>query len=190
MNPRPRFFHDLIAALALAVAAGVMTTLLAPLFGLATVVRIMAPVLSLVYILYLFRTTRARTGRIVTISAWTVFAALAWWFIPSTPFYLLLHVAGIWLIRCLYAYSALIPAVLDLGIAVLGALTFVCAFTRTGSMLLATWCFFLVQALWSRIPANPATLPDARRQAPDTETFERARRRADSALRELLGRSG
>lgn len=190
MKARPRFFQGVLAAGALALAAAGLITLLTPFFGIGTVVRLTAPMLSLAYLLYLFRATHARTGRIVTVTGWCILAALAWWFVPSTAFYLVLHIGAIWLVRSLYAYSGLVPAVIDLAIAALAALTFVWAITRTGSVLLATWCFFLVQALWSYVPATLAKPPQRSGRSTDNETFERARRRADAALRELLGPSG
>lgn len=190
MKRRPGFFHGVIAAAILALSGAAMIALLTPFLGLSTVIRLTALVLSLAYLLYLFKAMRAHTGRIVTLAACAIGAALAWWIVPSTPLYLALLVGGLWLVRSLYAYASLIPATIDLGITALGGLAFVWAVTRTGSVVLATWCFFLVQALWACVPAKLARPDQQSDQEPDNEAFERARRRADSALRELLGPSG
>jgi hypothetical protein len=76
---------------------------------------------------------------------------------------------------------------MDLGLSTLSLSVTVWAITRSGSMFLATWCFFLVQALFVAIPpavkSKQGTQPDV---AIKSETFERARRQADQALRQLF----
>lgn len=186
MKARPRFFHGVFAAAVLALAATAMVVVLTPFMGLASVIRLAAPVLGLSYLIYLLRSTGARTGRIVTLSAWGAFTALAWWLAPSLPFYLLLHTGAIWLVRSLYAYSSLIPAVIDLALSALAVLIFAWAFVRTGSVFLATWSFFLVQALWTQVPRKLQQTTTAASAAGDNPGFERARRQADAALRQLF----
>jgi hypothetical protein len=52
---------------------------------------------------------------------------------------------------------------------------------------LATWCFFLVQALFVAIPPAIKSAQKAQRNtAADNENFERAKRNADQALRQLF----
>lgn len=186
MNRRPSFIHGVLAAAMLALLASVLIAGLTPFISLASVIRLAAPLLALAYLLYLFRTTRAGTGRVVTLAAWGAMAALAWWFAPSLPFYLLLHVGAIWLIRSLYAYSGLIPAVMDFALTAFGLVTFAWAFARTGSVFLATWSFFLVQALWAFIPRKIQGRKSSPAQSTDNTHFERARRQADAALRQLF----
>ena len=76
---------------------------------------------------------------------------------------------------------------MDLGLNALSISASVWAITRSGSVFLATWCFFLVQALFVAIPPNVKGRAES---VPDTvaqrETFERARRQADQALRQLF----
>jgi hypothetical protein len=186
MNRRPRFFHGALAAGALAVLASVTVVTLTPILGAGSVIRCVAPLLALAYLLYLFRATRARTGRVVTLTAWAGLAFLAWWIAPPLPLYLLLHVGAIWLIRSLYAYSSLIPAMMDFALSAIGVLTFSWAFMRTGSVFMATWCFFLVQALWAWIPRNFRQGRSLHTTTANTSRFERARREADAALRQLF----
>ena len=92
-----------------------------------------------------------------------------------------------WLIRSLYSYSSLIPALMDLGLCVLSTLAFGWVFMRTGGVFLATWSFFLVQALWVAIPARMGGR-EALRATAGNERFDRARRQADEALRQLFSR--
>jgi hypothetical protein len=90
--------------------------------------------------------------------------AVTWWTAPPLPLYLLIHVAAIWLLRSLYF-----------------------AITRSGSMFLATWCFFLVQALFVAIPPRIKRVNKYRRDTPaESQPFETARRQADQALRQLF----
>ena len=114
-------------------------------------------------------------------------AAVTWWVAPPLPLYLLIHVGAVWLVRSLYFYSGVLPALMDLGLSTLSISATVWAITRSGSVFLATWCFFLVQALFVAIPqAVKSTSKKQRNTAVESETFENARRQADQALRQLF----
>ena len=92
-----------------------------------------------------------------------------------------------WLLRSLYFYSGVMPALMDLGLSALSISAAVWAITRSGSVFLATWCFFLVQALFVAIP--PAVQRKQKTNlntVAENEDFERARRQADQALRQLF----
>ena len=79
------------------------------------------------------------------------------------------------------------PALIDLGLNALSISVAVWAITRSGSVFLATWCFFLLQALFVAIPPTMEgkTKPE-RNTAADRGNFETARRQADAALRRLI----
>jgi hypothetical protein len=96
--------------------------------------------------------------------------------------YVLVHLGAVWLVRSLYYYSGLLPALADLGLTLLGAAFAVWAAQRADSAWLAFWCFFLVQAFHVSIPAS---LPSrAALDAPD-DAFARAHRAAEAAVRRL-----
>ncbi len=184
---RPTFFHGVIVAAVLGFFASAIVATLTPFVGLGAVVRLVIPALALAYLLYLFSRSPERLGRVTALSAWTVLAVLTWWVAPPLPLYLLTHVAAIWLLRSLYFYSGLVPALMDLGISTLSISATVWAITRSGSVFLATWCFFLVQALFVAIPPTLAKKHTERRSTPaESEQFETARRQADQALRQLF----
>jgi len=189
---RPAFVHGVVTALLLAVFASAMIATLAPFVGFGPVLRLTVPALAAAYLLYFFRGNRHRTGRVVSFAAWTVMAAAAWWTAPPLPLYLLLHAGAIWLLRSLYAYSGVIPALLDLGLCALSVLAFGWVFARTGGVFLATWSYFLVQALWVAIPPRIEGKAAAAARVGDphgeNRRFEQARRQADEALRQLYGR--
>ena len=87
--------------------------------------------------------------------------------------YVLVHVGLIWLVRSLYYYSGVLPALADFGLGLLGAVFAVWAAQRTGSAWLAFWCFFLAQSFHVLIPHS---LAHAR--APSTRRRRRVRPRA------------
>ena len=76
---------------------------------------------------------------------------------------------------------------MDLGLGAFSISASVWAISRSGSVFLATWCFFLVQALFVTIPpAIKSKQKPERNTAAESENFEHARRQADQALRQLF----
>ena len=182
---RPTFFHGVIVAAVLGFFASAIVATLTPFVGLGAVIRLVIPALGLAYLLYLFSRSDDRVGRVTTLSLWSALAAISWWIAPPLPIYLLVHVAAIWLVRSLYFYSGIMPALMDLGISSLSISATMWAITRSGSVFLATWCFFLVQALFVTIP--PAMKNNGKRNTTTKcEDFNHASRRADQAIRQLF----
>jgi hypothetical protein len=184
---RPSFFHGVLVAAVLGFFASAIVATLTPFVGLSAVVRLVIPALALTYLLYLFGRSEERVGRVTTLSLWGALAAITWWVAPPLPLYLLIHVGAIWLVRSLYFYAGVMPALMDLGLSALSISATVWAIIQSGSVFLATWCFFLVQALFVVIP------PAVKRQrgatqnvATDRNKFEHAKRNADQALRQLF----
>jgi hypothetical protein len=184
---RPSFIHGVIVAAILGFFASAIVATLTPFVGLSAVLRLVIPGLGLAYLLYLFSRSPERVGRVTTLSLWSALAAVTWWIAPPLPFYLLIHVAAVWLVRSLYFYAGVMPALMDLGLSALSISATVWAITRSGSIFLATWCFFLVQALFVTIPPALKGKQKTLRNTPvDNENFERAKRQADQALRQLF----
>jgi hypothetical protein len=184
---KPNFFHGVVVAAVLAFATSVVIGALTPLVGVGSVIRFVIPMISLAYILYLLRSSSERVGRITTISLWSALAITTWWVGPPLPFYVLVHVGAVWLVRSLYFYSGIFPALIDLGLSAMSVSAFIWAMSRTGSVFLATWTFFLVQALFVAIPASiSGKKSDPGSLASNNETFDRARRQADRALQQLF----
>ena len=184
---RPSFFHGVIVAAVLGFFASAIVATLTPFVGLGAVIRLVIPALALAYLLYLFSRSTERVGRVTTLSLWGALAVITWWIAPPLPFYLLIHVGSIWLVRSLYFYSGVMPALMDLGISTLSVSATVWAISRSGSVFLATWCFFLVQALFATIPKTIKSRRAASKStATDNETFTNAKRNADKALRQLF----
>ncbi len=167
----------LLTAIALAAAPSAMAT---PVF-----VRLLAPLIALAYLAFLLRCSAEKTGRVTLLSAWLVVSAASWWLVPSLTFYLLIHAGMIWLIRSLYFYAGILPALMDLGLTWISVAAFTACTARTGNLALATWCFFLMQALFVYLPAD-LRKRHASADAIDNRGFERARQQADNALRQLM----
>ncbi len=184
---RPTFFHGVIVAAVLGFFASAVIATLTPFVGIGSVIRLVIPGLGLAYLLFLFSRSEERVGRVTTLTLWSVLAAVSWWIAPPLPLYLLIHVAAVWLVRSLYFYAGLFPALMDLGLSALSVSASIWAITRSGSVFLATWCFFLVQALFVAIPpAIKKKSTPQRNVATENEKFERAKRQADEALRTLF----
>jgi hypothetical protein len=162
--------------------------------GLPATVRLLIPGLGLGYLLYLFsrsgeRRDRMRTGRITALGAWAAMALASAWLAPPLSLYLCIHASAIWLLRSLYVYCGVLPALLDLALSAGSVAVTAWAALHSGSLFLAAWCFFLVQALFVAIP--PAIRGRQRTAATATEhneNFERARRQAEAALHQLFTR--
>ena len=107
---RPGFFHGVIVAAVLGFFASAIVATLTPFVGPGTVVRLVIPLLGLAYLLYLLNRSAERLGRVTTLTCWTAMTAVAWWAAPPLPLYLLIHVGAVWLIRSLYFYSGVLPA--------------------------------------------------------------------------------
>lgn len=184
---RPSFFHGVIVAAIFAFFASAVIAALTPFIGFFAILRVVIPAMGFAYILYLFSRSRERAGRVATLTLWSALAAVTWWVAPPLSLYLLIHVGAVWLVRSLYFYAGVLPALMDLGLSALAVATAIWAIGHTGSVFLGTWCFFLVQALFVVIP--PAVRREhnaAKNTAADNELFERARRQADRALAQLF----
>jgi hypothetical protein len=137
--------------------------------------------LALGYLLYLLARARVRTGRVTALAAWGLAAVGLWLAAPPLPLFLLLHGGLLWLVRALFFHGGFLAALADLGLVLAGLAAAVWAAAGTASLLLAVWCFFLVQAAFAAIPPGlPRPRPE---REPPEDAFERAHRAAEAALR-------
>lgn len=181
---RPTFIHGVGVAFLLSFFGAALFAALGPFLGGALLLRALIPLLGFAYVLYLLGRSGARTGRVMTIAFWALAAGITWFMAPPLPIYLMVHAALVWLIRSLYFYDSFTPALMDLGLSTMSIAAAVWAVTRSGSIFLAIWCLFLVQALFAIIPRSiePAKAHAERRT---DDAFQRAQRNAEAALRRL-----
>ncbi len=190
MTRRPRFSHGVIVAACLALAGSILVSGLGLVLGGVTVIKLSATAVALAYLLHTLKASHARSGRILTLTAWSLMTLACLWLNISLPLFLLIHAGAIWLIRAFHAYASLVPAILDACLSAFAVLAFAWAFMRTGSVLLSTWCFFLVQALWVFIPRTLSPPETRREPGGGNDSFDQAKRRADAALRKLFSQPG
>lgn len=181
---RPSLGAGLVAAFLLSASGAAVLAAAAPWLGSATALRAVVALLGLAYTLYAIARSGERVARVTTIACWIVVASAVW--LAGLPLagYVLAHLGLVWLVRSLYYYSGLLPAIADLGLAALGAAFAVWAAQRSGSAWLALWCFFLVQAFHVLIPASLTQRGAAAAEAAD-DAFGRAHRAAEAAVRRL-----
>ena len=178
----PTFLREALFGAALALAASIAVTALLPFAGPAASLRLLVPALALAYLVFTL-TGASRTGRVTTFTLWASGAFALWLWSPGLLTYIALHVGAVWFIRAVYRYDRLLPALADLALSVASIAAAAWAASRTGSVFLATWCLFLVQALSAGIPRGDHPRDGV---APATEDpFDDARRRAEEALTRL-----
>jgi hypothetical protein len=173
----------LVAAFVFSACGAALLAALSPWLGMATTLRAVIALLGFAYAIYVIGRSGERVGRLTTIACWLVVAGGAW--LTGLPLvgYVLLHVGLAWLVRSLYHYSGLLPALADFGLSLLGAAFAVWAAQRSGSAWLALWCFFLVQAFHALIP--PTLQRGSAAPVAADDAFARAHRAAEAAVRRL-----
>ncbi len=179
---RPTFLEGVGVALVASVVGGVLYAVLPALFGWESPLRALIAGLWLAYILYLLNRSQARVGKVTVASFWLAGALALWLVHPPFTVYLLLHAGAVWFVRSLYFHGSPIPAAIDLVLTGFGLVAAFWAAIETGSMIVALWCFFLCQALFTGIPR----VARAKRREPAADApFERAHRAGQAALRAL-----
>jgi hypothetical protein len=179
----PSLGQGIVAAIVLSLSGAAVLTVFSPLLGAAVTLKLVIALLGFAYVLYALGRSGERVGRVTTIVLWTLAAAAAW--LSGLPLvaYVLVHVGLLWLVRSLYFYSGVLPALADLGLSVLGVAFGVWAAQRSGSAMLAFWCFFLVQAFHVLLPAAVTAQRESVRR--DDSAFNRAHQAAEAAIRRL-----
>jgi hypothetical protein len=181
--PRASFGASLGVGLALSLCGAAALAALGPVLFAGHGLRAVIALVAFAYVLYLIGRSGEPVGRIATVVCWLAVALAA--AVAGLPLaaYVLVHVGLIWLVRSLYYYSGVLPALADFGLGLLGVAFAVWAAQRSGSAWLALWCFFLVQSFHVLIPHSLAARGLEARDSDDA--FNRAQRTAEEALRRL-----
>jgi hypothetical protein len=182
---RPTVVEGIGVALVGSIAGAGAFAMLSVVLGSLGLFRLLIAVLALGYVLYLLVRSRERVGRVSVILVWFALAGANLILVGSPLLYVVVHLAVIWLVRALYFYQGVLPALMDLGLMATALLAGVWVGDTTHSLFLSLWCFFLVQALFALIPSS-LTRPSGKAAAPaGKDDFERAHRSAQAALRKL-----
>jgi hypothetical protein len=183
---QPGFLEGVSVAIAASLAGSVLYTALNVVFPGVPVLRLLIAAIGLAYVVYLLSRSPERVGRITAAAAWLLVAGVLWFTKPPLLLYVCGHLGAIWLIRSLYFYSSALSAIADMGLNGMSLAAAIWAITRTGSVFLGLWCFFLVQALFVIIPRSISRKPDASRAGHESEDrFQHAYRIAEAAVRKL-----
>lgn len=185
MKP-PTFLEGAGVALAISLAGGVLYAAMDTVFPHVPVLRLLIAGIGLAYVVYLLRRSPERVGRVTALAAWLLVASVLWFTQPPLLLYVCGHLGTLWLIRSLYFYSSGLSALADLGLNGVALSAAIWAVTRTGSVFLAIWCFFLVQALFAVIPKSIPRKPVKTAAGLTSEDrFQHAYRAAETAVRKL-----
>lgn len=183
---QPTVFEGIGVAAITSLAGAAGFSMLAFMMGSGSVFRLMIAMMALGYVVYLLLRSNERVGRVSVITIWSVVAVVNFVLTPSFLLYVVIHLVMIWLVRVLYFYHGVLPALLDLGLTGLSVMTAVWAWVATGSLLLSFWCFFLVQSLFVLIPKKLSTNSQQKYTRPESkDRFERAHHAAELAVRKL-----
>ncbi len=183
---QPTFLEGVSVALAASLGGSMLYTAVEVILPGVPVLRLLIAATGLAYVLYLLSRSPERVGRITTVATWVVIAGVLWFTQPPLLLYVFVHLGSLWIIRSLYFYSSALSALADLGLNGLGLAAAIWAVTRTGSVFLGIWCFFLMQALFVLIPKSVHRKHDSG-QANHTheDRFQHAYRIADAAVRKI-----
>ncbi|MTW21782.1 hypothetical protein [Allochromatium palmeri] len=180
---RPGFGEGVLVALTAALLASIVQSALGGWLPSYTLAHGLCIGLGLGYGLYLLARAREPAGRIAVPILWAGVSLLVALLHGGLGLQILVQLGLVWLVRALYHHGRPLSALLDLGLLLLGGLAGLWALEHTGSLFLALWTLFLIQALFVLIPGGP----DAERRASATaDPFETAERAAERALARLL----
>ncbi len=178
---RPGFPEGVVVAIAASLAGGAIFRLAALLLGMSAALPATLAILGPAYVLYLLYRADEPAGR-VTLALATLLATVCS-LVLAPGLMLPLQLGVIWLARSIYLQPGPLGAAADVGLLGLGLGGGLWALSSTGSLALALWTFFLVQALFPAIAT--ALGPRVGRDLDAEDRFASAERRAATLLRRL-----
>ena len=180
----PGIIDGIFVAALIAVGVG-FTTLMFGFAGVGAQLDFVLPWATLAYLVYLFRRSETRIGRVVAIAAWAAVSLACWLFELPTSQHALAQAGIVWLLRSLYFHDSLLAALLDLGLVAAGLVAGAWALINTYSAAAVLWSFFLLQALFCLIPAFDPSRAEIRACNGRNSPFQSAHRVAVDAGRKL-----
>jgi hypothetical protein len=183
---RPTFLEGVLVALVAALGAAILDTGLRLAFWPGPALTLTTAALGLGYLLYLVGRSGERAGRVLLVLAWLPVTGTALALVPGVWSQVLVQLGLVWVTRVWCFHATPGAALLDLGLVLSGAAAALWAGVHSGSLFLALWCLFLIQALFVAIPARPGHGADrtTTSDAPP-DPFDLACRAAEGALRRI-----
>jgi hypothetical protein len=185
---RPTLLEGVLVALVLSLSVNPLVVFVQLVTGSLLAWKIAVIVLAYTYMCYLLARSGRRSGRMTLgLLALTVLLASLVFNLRFATL-LLLCVTLMWAMRS-FAYSrSLVSAVLQGGVCILGGGAALMVYGHSGSLALALWSFFLVQAAFVLIPAQflrRSTAPSGTTLGDAPDDFGRAYHAAEQALERL-----
>jgi hypothetical protein len=182
---RPGVMGAAIVGLVLAFIGSVLQTIIPAGSGLT--VEALTSLLTGIYVLYLLSQTSERTGRVTSFLVWSATTVALTLSGCGLTAMLVSQVLMISALRALYFHNGVLPVLLDGALSFFALAAAVWAFVHSGSLFLAIWTFFLVQAAFVLIPACRSGDLSAGSTHSDS-TFTQSHRAADQAINRLAAR--
>ncbi len=185
---RPGFYEGVLVAVVASVAGAALYGVMATFFNIAFSARAMLALIGSAYLVYLLARSPKKRGRMTAVLCWALSLFGVWLLDPPFVGVVILLAAVLWLIRSLLYYRSVISSLVDLGLSGFGLVAGLWAFLNSGSLLLALWTLFLVQALFALIPVQWSVQgrhANTPANADRADPFMRAHRNAEAALGKL-----
>jgi len=179
---RPGILEGVAVAVLAATGGGALYALLR-LFGSAgDALELLTTALGLAYLLYLLGRAPGRIGRPSLLLLWSLVSGGLLLAGPGLWAILPLQLSLIWLVRTLYFHGGVLSAIADAALQLFGLGAAIWAFSDTGSLAMAIWSHFLVQAFFPLLSASRSSRQAA---SPAADAFQQAQDLAETALRRL-----
>lgn len=180
------FPSNVFAGFALAALSAATFYILSVFFPGVIALRVVISMVTFLYIGYLMLTINVKVGKIAVPVAVIGVMAVAFFSGISLSLYVALHLLVIWLVRVIYLHRPLI-ACLDFFASSTSAVLAYLALSHTHSLFIASWSFFLLQAVTLSglfyIESSFVQRRDQKLLA--DEKFSRALRTAEAAFKRL-----
>jgi len=179
------FTRGVLLALGFAFLSSVAFTVIGPGYPFHTILFLLIPGLSFVYLLSIGKYRHRKSGWTSCLVLWCVFALALWTLAPYWVDFVLLHAVVLSAIRSMFFQKSLLAVLMDFALTVLAVCTSFWAASHTGSIFLSVWCFFLVQAAFVSIPAWASLKSVHISPNSNSKAFDAAHRKAEEALRKI-----
>lgn len=184
---RSGFIPGVAVAFALALAAALFAAAPMSPFSSSDVGFFLPPALSGLYLAWLLRHRRSNVGKATAVLAWMVCAGGGWLLVRDMTIYGVIHVTFVAVVRAVFYGRGALAAAGELLLSAAAGIAAAIALTRTGSVFLGVWTFFLMQAASAFIP-DSCGRQSARSRDQSHPAFLRAEQQAEAALERLIER--
>lgn len=177
--------NGIVFAIIASLSGALLLNLLPIFFTMTNSISLSITTLSLGYLIYLYRYSDIRQGKVILFVVWAMVNFSVWLFDFDLITLLGINLATIWLARSLYFHASVIAAFLDLLLIIMAGGAASWALLHTGSLLAAIWIFFLCQSLFCAIPNFSKPASEIQFGTNHANRFQSAHRVAEEAVRKL-----